>query len=406
MLWILASLLLAAQDTDELIDRLDSADVQERDKATVELMSRGRQVVPALKKRQNDPNLERRGRIREAIAEIERRERITAVRPSPKVVSYSCTQKPLPMVLAQVFAGFGLRVDPSSLTDPDIKDLPVTIAQDQVSLWKAQHQLETAAGVAIEFDVFNGVRLQVKPRSEPLPNVLEAGDVRIRMEVDARGDSPVRFNLVAALPAGSAPSWWDVKDFQLKGERGTEIEVRREHDEGSPRSAALGRRPGRLKEDSVWEGVEVAQSLKEVRRLQVSGTLVLCYPHDVERHELDVRQGNGPFTKQINGVTCTFATTRDDRGEIRSLSERFIDSGEGHRQHFLIWFEDAEGNWLGDEMSAVLGGSKGESGGGGGLSVTDRSKIARLVLAGYVGEDRISIPFAFKDVPVKAARPK
>jgi len=406
--WLAAVLLVIPQDLEAVLERLKSADPAERDQAVSELIARGPGALPSLKRHEAHPDSEIRGRIRRAIDEIGRRERVRCLRPDPIRVTLTANEMPLKEVLDKVFPRFGPKPFDPSFHDPDLVNRRVTLDLKDATLWEAVDAVNAAAGV--EVDVFDsrGVRIWKPGREERPRFAMNVGDARVTLHVDKpqddKGDRDIPFWVSVALPVGSCPVSWGIDECKLSDENRREIPVQADPFRGkAARSALLNRRADLPMSGQVWQGSVRSHDLRDARTARFQGKVLIRYPHDVERHEFDVRDFREPVRKVVQGATFTLKSFRHSEGKSWSFSEETQDSGSERPVPFLIWGEDADGRWRGDALAGRLGGTEGRSGGSSGAHEGGKTRVVKLVLALLRGEDLLTIPFAFKDVPLGAS---
>ena len=403
MLLALALLVALPQDLDTLLERLTSGDVEVREKAEAELVARGDDAIPLLKRLEAHPDSEVRGRAKRAIEEIGRRGRVRAVRPDPVRLTLKLTDAPLQEALKKTLPPFGLKLEESAIRDDRFKERRVTLDLREATLWRALDAVEESAKVEIEAD-FWGVVVRNARRNEAKPSILDIGDVRLRLSLDvpAAGGDPEgeqEIRVSATLPVGSAPLGWGVEDFRLSDDQGREIPVRLDRFTEMQRSPGLRTRAGVLTQGQAWRGYVKPDPLRTAKTIRFQGNFVTKYPHDIVRHEFDVSDAKGPVTQVVNGVKCTFRVDRRKDSEAFSVQETYEGVVAGPKRKYVLWAEDEQGRWLGDLTGLVLGGPVGgRSDVGGGPHGDGKTRLAKLVLAEFVGEDRVVVPFDFKDI--------
>jgi hypothetical protein len=390
---LLLLLAVCPQDLDALLEDLRSADVEVRSRAEEELVARGEAAVVALDKLKADPDVEVRGRAARAIEEIRRRERVRAVRPVPPRLTLRLADEPLLSALGKVFPPLGHKVKDSPTGVDRVKDRRVSLDLQEAGLWEAVRAVEASAKVSIEFGSW-GVEAQAAGSESP-PAVADAGGVRLSLHLSKR-PAEVEMRLVACLPAGSAPLGWSVEDLKVVDEEGRALDTRPDPILQARLGPPLRKRMDELVSGEVWRAWIKGGAPQSIR---LQGKFVTSYPRDVVKHAFEMKGGDPRVVKLIHGVQCTLSIRRFKDSEAFSHEESFVTQAPGPKRRYLLWAEDGQGRPFEDLTALVIGGPGGGSmGGGGGPHGDGKTKLAALVLAELVGEERVVVPFDFKDV--------
>jgi hypothetical protein len=383
------------QDLDALLEALRSADVEVRSRAEEELVVRGGAAVAALKRFEADPDIEVRERATRAIEEISRRERVRSVRPIPPRLTLRLADEPLPSALGKVFPPLGHKVMDSPTGFDRVKNRRVSLDLKDAGLWEAVRAVETSAKIRIEFTSW-GVEA-LNPGSEGPTPVVDAGGVRLSLHLSKR-PTEIEVRLVAFLPSGSAPLGWSVEELKLVDEEGRTPDTRPDPFPRVRLGAPLRKRMDELVSGEVWRAWIKGGAPQSIR---LQGKFVTSYPRDVVKHAFEMNGEDPKVVRVIDGIQCTLSIRRFKDGEAFSHEESFVTQAPGPKRRYLLWAEDARGRPFADLTGLVLGGPGGGSmGGGGGPHGDGKTKLAALVLAELVGEERVVVPFDFKDVPL------
>ena len=401
---ILALALLAGLQDDPapLVERLRSADPDVRDAAEAALVERGEAALPALAALERDPDAEVSGRARRAVEEIRRRIRVRAVRPDPFRLTLRLNGTPVPAAVEACLSPFGFAPAQYSSLEKPLETRRITIELENATLWHTVDVLSAAAGIEIDTGS-SGVRVN-RRRNPERPPTVDVGDVRLQLHVSPpspEGGPPkeVEVRVIAKLPPGSMPSEWGVEEVAVADQDGRPIGVTPDRFSAMHRHPAIRTRPGVPSTGQPWLGTVSSADLRRSRSIGFRGRLVLKYPRDVVRHPFPVAGAEGPVSGIVHGVRCTFTVKPQDDGLHFHLEHAFEPVEDGPERRYVLWAEDAEGRWFGDLMGATLGGPVGGRRSGSAGSYGDgRSTLARIVLAEFVGEDRVAIPFEFRDV--------
>lgn len=233
----------AAQETADLIRKLGSDVLTEREQATARLKQIGPSVSPALQNLLKTGDIETRERAREILAEFEREARVQSFRPSNRRITVHLDQTPLSEAVPQLLHPFGMT---GAKVDPAAAGWSLTLDLKDATFWEALELLERQANVKV--DLRSG---RIDPATEKPVARPGSGEVRFSAEGwGGRGGSggPTRKALFvkAWLPPGTWVCLADLNDIVVTDETENEIEAKWLPDletvrrEGLPTSVGMG----------------------------------------------------------------------------------------------------------------------------------------------------------------------
>jgi hypothetical protein len=381
-----------------LIEKIRSENVEDRDEASRRLAEFGERARPALERAARDADSELRARAKGVLQDIDRRNRILAVRPPPRRLTLELKHAPLPEALQKILPAFGLT---GEVRGEALERRPVSIRLKEATLWEALDALCLDAKVRVDrssFDDHEWVFREEGP-SKPASLHLDSGDVRVYLAWSRikNGDPFMELQVSVALPVGSSPLAADVENPRLVDDRGRALEF----EKARKSELLLSRSPGRITHEVIWRCWMPMSAMEGVKSVGLEGRVVLKYPHDLQRVEFDLADPKAPLTKVHDDLRITL---RDlERSEARiSFHWELEDLVAGKRRTALQWFEDTEGHWICDDGAMVNreGTPGGKSSSSGGTWLPETGKLGTAVFAQFVGEDRTLIPIAFKVIPV------
>lgn len=381
---LMALLLLqsdSAQEIDELIRRLNSDVLEERDDAMTRLKEIGPPAIPTLEKTAKFGEAEARGRARLILDHISRLERLRALRPSDRRVSVDLRDAPLKEVLGKVLEPLGLT---GVTLHEKLAAKTLTLKLEKTPIWESVERLEEAAGVRL--DLSSGV---LRPAAGDEKPRRWSGTGEIRVEVPSWGSyrsgaaaARKSLSLKTWLPPGSWAGSSDFQDVQVTDEAGKGLKVETEwvvhmaecrRNEGLPSAADSG------------VVVIPPEGLKGVKTISLKGTMVLNFPRDVERLEIPRIPGK---VAVMEGIVSLDTLTKDDRWGWTVQT-----GGTGARETYtvLMSIEDAAGRWLGDLHTMTI---EPNSSRGTGTSVRLKDGVpARCIVTRMIGQESVRVPF-------------
>ena len=393
-----------------VVFRLKSDDPETIEKAEAELLARGPELRRALDGwayRYADERISTR--VRAIIAEIDRRGRVSFVRPQPRL-NVKLQDVNVREAARRVLEPYGLRGD----FGLGGRKRPVSLSLENAALWEALEALAAAA----RYSIIQGAHFRTEFWPAPTfvsgHRVFDSGDVRIVAEPNG-GYGGLYLDVTLVLPPGSLPtSCWIEATHILDGGRVLKagLELLREKDAARridrsewkrgrcSRLRLLGRQfVGRGKEARA-AGSTSKEDLVGVSHVSFIGKLVMLYPHDLQRTRVDVAEVTGTVEAVVDGVRLSLRRFLGRKMIDYELSVEVLQERAGPRR-LLAWVEDSRGTWLRDVHHP--GGILRKRGDGGKISWKTnylKGPATTLVVARYVGEDRVEIPFRIADLPV------
>ncbi len=145
----LALALLAQEDVEELLRRLDADSIEARTEAADRLLQRGPSILPVLEKARLGAEGELRVRLDALLVRAKDRERLSALLKPATRLTLELKRKPLREVIAL------LRERAPTLVEAEegVAELPVTVSLTDVPFWRALESIARGAGaVRVEAD--------------------------------------------------------------------------------------------------------------------------------------------------------------------------------------------------------------------------------------------------------------
>ena len=403
---VLILVLLSPQDdlrrrVDDGVGRFASDDVRARDAAAAELTGLGLKAVAELRRHVNHPDREIRLRVQQVIAEIERRDRILAVRPAPGRLSLELRDVPLAEAIQRVFTPFGLRTKLSP--KGGLPKAQITLTLKDATLWQALDAVTAEGQMEIDDDPgpLSVNAIYARPWTfAPARNRhrrfrwADAGEARVFGSAHGYvGNNDVGFEADVALPPGHVARRVQIEDARLKDDTGRDLGAPME--EKSSFASAPRHVTGNVVWWDLWRRGQplTAKDLGEAKTFDLEGTLVVVYPKDLERAEVDFPDPSKPVHLKLPGISLTSSLKDPDKERYMAELEWSIDN-EKEGDAFWIWMTDAGGRMLSDTPRIQFG-PTGSMGG----HVHVHGKIARAVLVRVWGEDVVKTPFVIKGIP-------
>jgi len=296
MRFILATLACsfpAGQDeVRDLIEKLRSDRIEDRDDAIRKLEDKGKVAVPALEKLLQDPDAEMRQRARRMLDEISRRECIRAAREPGKRVTVEVRNASLTEAARKVFNPFEtcarIRAEGS-----DIEILGVSLDLQDCGFWDAVDAFCETAQVRLSDGTFP---FPLAPSCQDLtfgspfswPHRWETiGDVRIFacavvMAGRRANHGEITARLSGAFAPWAVPDHASIQDVKIAGQP---IEDDERFANSGAKREKLPRESGQLTVASLWwgKGAVSRRSLEGAKSLSIEGTLVLTRGIEVVR---------------------------------------------------------------------------------------------------------------------------
>ncbi len=138
----LALVLLAPQDLEELLRRLDADSIEMRTEAADRLLRRGPSVIPVLEKARIGAEGELRERLDALLLRARDRERLSALLRPPTRITLDLKGRPLREAVALLRERAPTPVEAAE----GVADLPVTVSLSDVPFWRALESIARAAG--------------------------------------------------------------------------------------------------------------------------------------------------------------------------------------------------------------------------------------------------------------------
>ncbi|MBI3857419.1 MAG: hypothetical protein HY293_17165 [Planctomycetes bacterium] len=388
---------------EEAVARFGSDDVQARDAAATELTALGKPAIPELRRHEKHPDREVRLRIQKVIEEIERGERLLAVRPAPRRATLDLKDLPLAEALEKSLGPFGIR----GLLDPKRTYARgrVTLSLKDATAWQVLDALMTAAGIEIDEQPgplsHNGIYAvpwtfaPAQRRSESFRSA-EAGEARVYAAAHGSEDgAEVHFQAYVALPPGHMARRVFLEDARLKDDQGRDLGASMEGaviSDTAPRHVG-----GNVAWWNLWRRGKplTAQDLGDAKSFDLEGTLVVAYPRNLERAEAEFPDITKPVQLTPSGVSLTLTLEPAEGDRFMAGLHWTIAKGE-EVESIWVWVADSEGRILTD--TPRIEGSARDAGSMGG-HVHVQGKVARAVAVRVSGEDLVKTPFAVKGIP-------
>ena len=383
--------LIFLQDVDAIVKRLRSDDAKTREAATAELIALGTPALPELRKFQGDPDVEVQTRVRVAITEIERRERVRVVWPVRSGLTLELRDEPIEEAMVKAFKPFGVRASLYRKSDRTI-----SFRLEDATLWKAFDAFSSAGGVRLfdghahATDWFFVEAESFRPRYR----VFDRDNLRIVAQAGGSvlsnpSTTDVGFSLTVLLLPGTRPRDCSVENLVITAERKRKLKMVSDQ-EAERVWLNQARKPGAVTRWSLARGKITRSELGGAQSFQVGGRLVLTVPHDLRTVAFDLGEPMDSG-KTLNGMRVTLKrSTALVRWEI---IDRTADRRREGRTYW-VWTLDEKGRWMHDVGSFHLAGAGSKALG------KFRDSPSRLVVGEVIGRDRVEIPFVIKDIPV------
>lgn len=402
----------ADQSARDLIGRLRSEKLEEREDAARKLADLGSSARPELDRASRDSDPEIRGRVKQVVEEMDRRKRILGVRPAPIRLTPELKDEPLSEAVLKLLNPFGLR---GAVDGNDLATRRISVALKEATLWEVLQALRAKANITFDVGNICEERLdfeEERPSRKGRPFV-DHGDTRVFLDLRMTRASEDRsagmlVMVSVALPVGSSPRAGTVEQPRLVDQQGRNLVLEQSREPGYTYASSedgqgmlLSRKPGRLTYDTIWIRWIPLVALRDVKTIRYEGKIVLSYPHDLARVEFDLTDPKATLTKTYDDLNITIKDLQIKPNRI-SYNWEYGDLVKGKRRTALGWVEDTEGRWLGDDGAMVdRAGSPGGTGGGtGGVGLAENTKPGKIIFAQFIGEDKVVATFTFKDVPI------
>ncbi len=277
----LGLLLLAAQnDPADLIRRLHSEKIEERDAAASKLIDLGDIVRPRIEELLREPDKEVASRAASILRELDQRKQLSALRAAGRVRTVQLENTPLEEALQKLFDGFGVKSRIEFKVGAPVITT-VTLKLKDAGFWEAVDQFCSVANVRHEPE-WTHVQCSVLTFSRPLPwPVYSAtlGDVRIYATLvvlagggEKHGDITAR--LTAVFPPWVVPKRARIEGLKIAGEllKEDEFYTKLRTNEGN-----LPLQTDSLTVVAVWRGGDSIKraSLKGAAKVSIEGTIVV-----------------------------------------------------------------------------------------------------------------------------------
>lgn len=384
-------LLIFLQDVDAIVERLRSDDAKTREAATAELIALGTPALTELRKFQGDPDVEVQTRIRVAITEIERRERVRAVWPVRSGLTLELRDEPIEEAMVKAFKPFGVRASLYRKSDRTI-----SFRLEDATLWKAFDAFTSAGGVRL-FDGHAHATdwFFVEAKSfRPRYRVFDRDDLRIVAQAGSSilskpSTKDVGFSLSVLLLPGTRLRDCSVENLVITAERKRPLKMVPDREVVRMWWDPF-RKPGAVTRWPLASGKITRSQFGGAQSFQVGGKLVLTVPHDLRTVAFDLGETKDSG-KTLNGMRVTFKrSTASVRWEV---IDRTADRRSDGRTYW-VWTLDEKGRWMYDVGSIQVVGAGSKALG------KFRDSPSRLVVGEVIGGDRVEIPFVIKDIPV------
>jgi hypothetical protein len=396
---------------EQLIDRLGSADFNEREQAAKTLKAGGPDVLPALRKALTHRDAEVRRRVEELIPQLEA---IAAV--APKRVTLSAEKQPLSAILKDIEKQTGYKVEEIERND----DKRYSIKLKDASFWDALEQISREAGCVVVGKWYSQ-ELLLKPSKAPARHVVLSDSFRLEL-LRAQEDRVADFREPASdKPMGKRTYrlTFDISvmlepKHQLLGIEQAQVEVARLNDKSqvtaSPKLPLRELMEFRGRRDLGQEVPDQA----EIRLERQAGTATSLkeITGSIPVHIVTARKDVIVTDKFLESEGTKFRCGNDELQIITAKLDRKLEyqlriavpDEDGVERHWRarIHLEDAKGNrYKPTGFGSVSSGGKDQ------LqsfyyAISDDPNIGPPVKV--VVEDwtiiRHSIPFTFKDVPL------
>lgn len=282
LLAALGFLLQATQaDPDDLISRLHSEKIEDRDQAAMKLIELGNMVRPRIVELLREPDKEVAGRAANILRELERREQLSALRAAGRVRTVDLKHLPREEALRKLFDGYGLqsRID---LQFPAPDSGLVTLQLKDAGFWEVVDQFCAAANVRYEPKSWICAESTALTFTRPLPwpvYFATLGDVRIYATLvvlagggDKHGDITAR--LSAVFPPWVLPKLARIEEVTIAGQLVEEDECYRK---ARMYEGALPVQKDKLTAIDLWHGGDSVRraSLKSSPTVSVEATIVV-----------------------------------------------------------------------------------------------------------------------------------
>lgn len=367
-----------AQEAAELIRKLGSDVLEERDQATAQLKKLGPAVAPALLEALKTGEAEVRERARDILAEFERRARVQAFRPSDRRISVRLDQVPLSDAVTQLLHPFGMT---GAKVTPEAAERTVTLKIKEGSFWEVLEQLEGQAKVRVNLS--SG---RIDPDSGEPSRRFGTGDVRFTVDGwggRSGGKGPTYKALFPKV--WLSPGAWacvaDLDDVVVTDEAGNPIEAQwydgleTVRKQGLPSGVDLGTL------------AILPENLKGKKTVTLRATLRLGYARDLERSVMEPVPGKmklGRAGLEIDKLS------KDPAKEWWDLSLSLEGGGEAGTT--LLSVEDAAGRWMGDLMTLAVRPRSSMSTSRG--AYLQPGAPARCIVHRAVGADTFEVPYS------------
>ncbi|MBI3856428.1 MAG: hypothetical protein HY293_12140 [Planctomycetes bacterium] len=295
LLLALGLLLQAApDDVDDLVRLLRSDRAEERDAAAKKLTGLGAAAAPALEALRKDRDEEVARRVADILREIDRQERLKALRKAGRVRSAEIKNATLERAAAEVFGGFGVRTrfEPFGL---DLGITAVTLQFKDAGFWEAVDLFCAAAVVRFEPEFGLADQLSELTFSRPLPWPVHfdtLGDVRVYAGlIVMAGGRANHGDLTARLRVAFAP-WAVPKKARIEEVRiaGQALEENAVFGNDPKGGRVLTREAEKLTIAGLWWGGDCAKRdlMKGAATVAVQGTLVILREAGEERLPFEI----------------------------------------------------------------------------------------------------------------------
>jgi len=378
LLFLLALQADPAPEMAELIRRLGSDVLEERERATAQLKKLGPAAAPALLEALKSGEAEVRERARYILAEFERLARIQSLRPSSRRISIQLVDAPLSDAVTQLLHPFGMT---GAKVTPKADTRLVTLTIKEGSFWQVLDQLERQAKVHV--DLSSG---EISPADGPHEEKPGVGDLRFFANSwggRSSGNGPTHKALFtkAWLPPGAWACVAELDDVAATDEAGNKLEAQWHG------SLDTARRQGLPSEVDLGTLTILPKDLTGKKTVTLRATLRLGYARDLERYVLETIPGK---MKLLGGSIEIDKLSKDPDKEWWDLSLNTETATEAGTM--LLSVEDAAGRWMGDLMTLTMrpGHSMGTSRG----AFLQAGTPARCIVQRALGTDLVEVPFS------------
>lgn len=388
-----------AEQVDAAVAHLGSENIEVREAAFELLLAMGPAALAELRRSSLHPDGEVRARVRQAIVEVARRERILAIRPAPRRLSLELTEVPLAQALEAAFKPIGVVAQARSDLKYPKPLLSVTLKA--ATLWQTLDAVSAAGHIEIDEHLgpmsHNGIYARewtfapYEGRNGRL-RWADAGEVRIYAFCHGYGGNDnVGMQAYVAAPPGHFFSRVEIEEAVLSDATGRDLgAVPEEQKRGgwmAPRHVV-----GNIAWWDLWKRKSplTPADLAGSRTMDLRGVLRITYPHDFERVEAAFQEENSTMLAFTGCAVQVKLSRPEEQGHSHSASLSV--KGSMKDRECWVWFEDAAGRRLTD-APRFQGGSI-----GGGVRL--KGKVERVVGLLVTGEDHVRLPFEIRSVPL------